>query len=119
MPAPPVVTASHVSFAYGVDPALHDVSFEIGCGEFVALVGPNGSGKSTLLRVLLGVLRPHQGTVALFGSEPHELRERWRVGYVPQRLAVPADLPATVEEVDVEAGPLDPARQRAGPTPDV
>jgi zinc transport system ATP-binding protein len=104
MPAP-VVTASHVSFAYGVDPVLRDVSFEIGAGEFAALVGPNGSGKSTLLRVLLGVLRPHEGTVELFGAEPHELRERWRVGYVPQRLAVPADLPATVEEV-VRAGQL-------------
>src|SRR3954463_12549731 len=103
MPAPAVVIASHVSFAYGIDTVLRDVSFEIGRGEFVALVGPNGSGKSTLLRGLLGVRRPGQGTVELFGSEPHALRERWRVGYVPQRLALPPDLPATVEEV-VRAG---------------
>jgi zinc transport system ATP-binding protein len=103
--AQPVVEAAHVSFSYGVDEVLADVSFEIGAGEFVALVGPNGSGKSTLLRLLLGVLRPQRGSVALFGSDPRTLEDRWRVGYVPQRLAVPADLPATVEEV-VRSGRL-------------
>jgi zinc transport system ATP-binding protein len=105
MPAQPVVSATNVSFAYGIDPALRDVSFEIDQGEFVALVGPNGSGKSTLLRVLLGVLRPQQGSSALFGSDPRTLDDRWRVGYVPQRLNLPHDLPATVEEV-VRAGQL-------------
>ena len=105
MPPQPVVSAAHVSFAFGVDPVLRDVSFDIDGGEFVALVGPNGSGKSTLLRVLLGLLRAQQGTVRLFGSDPRALADRWRVGYVPQRLALPPDLPATVEEV-VRAGQL-------------
>ncbi|MBW3602549.1 MAG: metal ABC transporter ATP-binding protein, partial [Actinobacteria bacterium] len=45
------------------------------------------------------------GSVRLFGADPRELRERWRVGYVPQRLGVDADLPATVREV-VAAGRL-------------
>ncbi|MCU1428100.1 MAG: ATPase component of Mn/Zn ABC-type transporter [Actinomycetia bacterium] len=105
MGSQPVVAAQHVSFAYGIDPVLTDVSFEIGGGEFVALVGPNGSGKSTLLRILLGVLRPQRGGVALFGQNPRVLRDRFRVGYVPQRVAVPSDLPATVEEV-VRSGRL-------------
>ncbi len=105
MTAAAVVQASHVSYGYGVEPAVADVSFEIGAGEFVALVGPNGSGKSTLLRLLLGLLRPQQGSVALFGADPRTLRDRWRVGYVPQRLALPSDMPATVEEV-VRAGQL-------------
>ena len=101
----PVVSAEGVSFAFGIDPVLRDVSFEVSQREFVALVGPNGSGKSTLLRVLLGVLRPDGGSVHLFGSEPSALRDRWRVGYVPQRRSLASDLPATVEEV-VRAGQL-------------
>ena len=75
------------------------MSLELGPGEFVALVGPNGSGKSTLLRVLLGLLAPTAGDVRLFGVEPARLRERWRLGYVPQRPMVARDLPATVAEV--------------------
>src|SRR5688500_9858481 len=96
-----VLAAEHVAYSYGV----HDVSFSVAPGEFVALVGPNGAGKSTLLRLLLGLLEPTAGTVRLFGAPPKSLKDRWRLGYVPQRLAVPADLPATVEEV-VAAGRL-------------
>jgi zinc transport system ATP-binding protein len=91
--------AENVSFSYGTEPVLEGVSLSIGPSEFVALVGPNGSGKSTLLRVLLGLLRPDAGTVRLFGGDPRRLRERWRIGYVPQRAAVQDDLPVTVEEV--------------------
>ena len=68
-------------------------------GEFAALAGPNGSGKSTLLRVLLGLAPPNAGTVQTFGVAPGSLRDRWRVGYVPQRSRIGTELPATVEEV--------------------
>jgi zinc transport system ATP-binding protein len=94
-----VVEVEHVSFAYGNTPVLEDASLRVQRGEFVALVGPNGSGKSTLLRVLLGSLRPGAGRVRLFGQAPRDLRDRHRVGYVPQRLHLRPDLPATVEEV--------------------
>ena len=95
----PVLDVSGVSFAYGDEPVLEDVSLSLRPGEFVALVGPNGSGKSTLLRVVLGLLRPDGGTVRLFGRDPRRLKEHWRLGYVPQRPSVQDDLPATVEEV--------------------
>jgi zinc transport system ATP-binding protein len=99
-PAPDVlVRASNVGFAYGSESVLSDVSLEIRRGEFVALVGPNGSGKSTLLRLLLGSLRPDAGTVTLFGRAPDRLRDRWRIGYVPQRSPIASEAPATVEEI--------------------
>jgi zinc transport system ATP-binding protein len=96
----PAVLAAHgVSFAYGADPAVTAVDLTVAPGEFVALVGPNGSGKSTLLRLLLGLLTPDAGTVELLGHPPRALRERWRVGYVPQRRILDLDVPATVTEV--------------------
>jgi zinc transport system ATP-binding protein len=101
----PVLEADGISFSYGADPVLDRVSLQVGPGEFVALVGSNGSGKSTLLRVLLGLLAPTEGQVRLFGARPGDLRERWRLGYVPQRPALARELPATVEEV-VAAGRL-------------
>ena len=49
--------------------------------------------------MLLGLLAPATGAVELFGVAPSKLRDRWRVGYVPQRLRIAPDLPATVVEV--------------------
>jgi zinc transport system ATP-binding protein len=99
------LVADGVSFAYGPDPVLDGVSLQVARGEFAALTGPNGSGKSTLLRILLGLLAPDRGTVAVFGEPPATRHDRWRVGYVPQRLRIAPDLPATVHEV-VTAGRL-------------
>ena len=100
-----VLRADGVRFAYGTEPVLEDIDLTLRRREFVALVGPNGSGKSTLLRVLLGLLRPHAGSVRLLGEKPERMEQRWRVGYVPQRPALARDLPATVEEI-VAAGRL-------------
>jgi zinc transport system ATP-binding protein len=91
--------ARGVSFSYGSEPVLSDVSIAVRTGEFAALAGPNGSGKSTLLRIVLGLVAPDTGSVELFGARPGHLRDRWRVGYVPQRLRIAPDLPASVEEV--------------------
>lgn len=86
-------------FSYGRHLVLDGASMRVGRGEFVALAGANGSGKSTLVRVALGLSEPEGGTVRLFGAEPQRLRERWRIGYVPQRPVIGDHLPATVEEV--------------------
>jgi zinc transport system ATP-binding protein len=100
-----LLRASGVWFAYNGEPVLRDVALEVRRGEFVALVGPNGSGKSTLLRLLLGSLTPGAGTVELFDRAPAKLRDRWRIGYVPQRTPIASEAPATVEEI-VAAGRL-------------
>jgi ABC-type nitrate/sulfonate/bicarbonate transport system ATPase subunit len=47
---------------------IDNVSFDVGDGEFVAIVGPSGCGKSTLLHVLAGFDRPDRGTVTIDGS---------------------------------------------------
>jgi len=112
----PILAAHDVSFDYDAVPALRDVSLSLAPSEFVALVGPNGSGKSTLLRLLLGLLRPRQGRVEMFGGPPTALRDRSRLGYVPQRSHLAPELPATVREV-VAGGRLSTGRwwRRSGP----
>lgn len=94
-----VLRVHGVTFAYGRHQVLDGVSMHVAPGEFVALAGSNGSGKSTLVRVALGLREPGTGEVQLFGAPPAALRDRWRVGYVPQRPVVVDQLPATVEEV--------------------
>ncbi len=58
-----------VSFSYGREPVLHDVSFEIGVGETVALVGRTGAGKTTLTDLLLGFREPDAGRIEIDGTD--------------------------------------------------
>jgi ABC-2 type transport system ATP-binding protein len=58
-----------VSFSFGKHHAVENVSLEVGRGEIVAVVGPERSGKSTLARLVLGLLRPDEGSIELFGED--------------------------------------------------
>jgi ABC-2 type transport system ATP-binding protein len=84
-----------VTRRFGPVLAVEGVSLEVGRGEVVGLLGANGAGKTTLIRVLLGLLPPTAGLVALFGRAPSR-RSRREVGYLPQGLGLYEDL--TVEQ---------------------
>lgn len=59
-----------VSYAYpGNPPALEDISFQVGEGEFLLIIGHNGAGKSTLLKLLNGINKPTTGTVSIAGCD--------------------------------------------------
>ncbi|MEX0890940.1 MAG: ATP-binding cassette domain-containing protein [Gemmatimonadota bacterium] len=60
-----VVEAKHVSFGYGEETLVRDLSTTILRGDRVGIIGPNGAGKSTLIRLLLGQLPPDSGTIRL------------------------------------------------------
>ncbi len=86
----PAVVVEHLTVRRGEVLALDGVDARLPAGSVTALVGANGAGKSTLLDVLAGVLRPTSGRVRGPG--------RLTVAYVPQRSAVPDDLPLTVAD---------------------
>jgi len=60
-----VVDVRKVSFCYGANLIIRDLSTRILRGDRVGIIGPNGSGKSTLLRLILGELEPSSGEVVL------------------------------------------------------
>ncbi|MFB6087360.1 MAG: ABC transporter ATP-binding protein, partial [Haloarculaceae archaeon] len=81
------VVYDDVSFGYGAQPVLSDVSFAAEPGETVALVGPSGSGKSTVLKLLPRLYEADEGTVS-FDDHPVETLTidslRDAIGYVSQ-----------------------------------
>lgn len=83
------LSLSHVSFRYhNGETVLNDVNFVARPGDLVALNGPSGEGKTTMLRILLGLVRPSQGTAELIGVSGHHFSisaaTRSAFGYVPQ-----------------------------------
>ena len=69
--------------------ALAALSLEIPAGAAVGLIGVNGAGKTTLIRTLLGYLRPSAGAATISGLPPRAYAERYGIGYLPERVAIP------------------------------
>ena len=81
---PPAVLIDQVSKFYGQVVGLNDVSLAID-GGVTGVLGPNGAGKSTLFKMMMGRLKPTQGSVRLFGVDPWESTSPYRrVGYVSE-----------------------------------
>ncbi|HRD02553.1 MAG TPA: ABC transporter ATP-binding protein [Candidatus Saccharicenans sp.] len=82
-----LVEVKNLEAGYNRLPVIHDLSFELGHGEFLAVCGPNGSGKSTLIKALQRLTPLVRGTVrledkSLFRLKPREIAAR--LAYVPQ-----------------------------------
>ncbi len=67
--SPPVLSVTHLTKSFRDLTAVHDVSFSVAPGEIVGLVGPNGAGKTTTINMVLGVLSPTSGAVAIDGVD--------------------------------------------------
>lgn len=76
-----------VSFAYGKNTVLQNLSFNINKGEKVAIVGESGSGKSTLFKLLVGLYEPSKGEISLYDNNMRNIAIddlRSRISYVEQ-----------------------------------
>ncbi|MEX6507401.1 ABC transporter ATP-binding protein [Jiella sp. M17.18] len=83
-----VLEAENLQTYYGKSHILHGVSLKVGEGELVALLGRNGAGKTTTMRSIMGLTRPREGSIRLFGKEmvraPSFRIAGAGVGYVPE-----------------------------------
>jgi len=84
----PRVKLSNLKFAYqeAADETIKNISLEVSEGKFIAFVGPSGGGKSTLIDLILGLLAPSSGSIAISGLTPVDAIKKWpgSIGYVPQ-----------------------------------
>lgn len=89
-----------ISFSYGEDSFIRDLSGKIETGKVTTILGPNGSGKSTLLNILVRQLKPGEGDVILEGKNIAQMPVKEiakKIAMVHQQNTAPSDL--TVERL--------------------
>ena len=102
-----LIEIKNLDFAYNGEAVLKDVNLAIRQKDFVAIIGPNGGGKTTLLKLMLGLLKPLQGTINVNGKSPRKASSC--IGYVPQDVHMNRSFPITVIDV-VLMGKLGPKK---------
>ena len=91
IPFQQAITMEKVSFRYGVNTpwVLRDLSLEIPKGSRIGIIGTTGSGKSTLLDIIMGLLHPSEGKIAIDGMEVTDQNHRgWQshISHIPQAI---------------------------------
>ena len=95
-----ILEIKNIYFNYAQQLILKDVSLDVYRGDYIGLIGPNGSAKSTLLKLILGILKPYQGSIHVFGEEIEKFKQWGKIGYVSQKaVSFNKSFPATVEEI--------------------
>lgn len=88
-----MIQIENLNFSYNGNPPyiIDDLNLEIKSGDYISIIGENGSAKSTLVKLILGILKPCNGTIR---------KETDFIGYVPQRVEnFNSQFPITVAEV--------------------
>lgn len=95
-----IVSMKNVSYSYENKKVLDQINFEIERGSFIGLLGPNGGGKTTLIKLLLGLIKPDEGSIEIYQTPISKFKERNKIGFVSQKAnSFNRGFPATVFEV--------------------
>jgi ABC-2 type transport system ATP-binding protein len=101
----PIIRTHGLTRRFGTFTAVSDLDLTVPPGTIFAFLGANGSGKSTTIRMLIGLLRPTEGTVEVDGIDVvrHPRRVRDRIGYMGQKVSLYQGL-SLRENVEFYAG---------------
>ena len=85
----PAIEIKDLSCRYGKTEAVNGLSLKVEPGKCYGFFGRNGAGKTTTIKCLLNLLRPHSGSVRVFGQDPRtdEVAVKSRLCYVPDAVA--------------------------------
>jgi zinc transport system ATP-binding protein len=92
-----ILEIKNLTFDYDGVNILNDINLSLNDKDFLAIIGPNGGGKSTLLKLILGILKIQQGSIAINHNNP--TKELEHIGYVPQNTNINTSFPIKVIEV--------------------
>ena len=88
----PDLSARGLVKTYGDRTVVNGMSMDVRCGEIVGLLGPNGAGKTTTFYMIVGLVKPNEGSVSFRGEDvtqlPVFMRARKGLGYLAQEASV-------------------------------
>ena len=101
-----LIDAKGLQTYYGASHILRGINFSVARGETIGLMGRNGMGKSTLLKSIMGLVKPHSGSIAIAGQpmtgrSPYEIA-RLGIAYVPEGRGIFGNL-SVVENLKMAA----------------
>ncbi|WP_119067252.1 ABC transporter ATP-binding protein [Aggregatilinea lenta] len=86
------VSVRGISKRYGTFTAVDDLTFDVHSGEIFAVLGPNGAGKTTTIRMILDILKPDTGSIAVLGDRISDATKE-RIGYMPEERGLYRNVP--------------------------
>lgn len=93
----PIIQIKHITATYPEKMALKNVSLTVYDDDYLGIIGPNGGGKTTLLKIILGLLKPVEGSIRFFkNGRP---ADHIRMGYLPQYTDIDRHFPISVHDV--------------------
>ena len=84
MTASEAVRIEGASRSFGDVKAVDGLSLTLNAGEVMGFLGTNGAGKTTTIKMMLGLLRPTEGSVSVLGGDPTDPSVRAKIGYMPE-----------------------------------
>lgn len=81
-----MIKFTSVTKQFGTKKAILDISFETKKGEVIGFLGPNGAGKTTTMRLIMGLIKPTEGSISVFKLNPLQNRMKTlpKIGYLPE-----------------------------------
>lgn len=76
----------NVSYRYDRSPVLHGIDLRLEAGEILGLFGHNGAGKTTSIKLILGLMQPTEGSVAVLGGQAGDPQVSQHIGYLPENV---------------------------------
>ena len=93
------VSVENLSYAFGTQPVLKNLTFGVSRSDVFIIIGPNGAGKTTLIKLMVGILKIQTGRIEILQTPIGDYSQKKLArasAYVPQGL--PVGFPFTVEE---------------------
>ncbi|MCB1173699.1 MAG: ABC transporter ATP-binding protein [Leptospiraceae bacterium] len=82
-----IIQSAGLTKFYGQHLALDQLQIEVRRGEIFGFLGPNGAGKTTFIKLMLGFIKPSDGSLSILGQSPTKL-DRSQIGYLPEKIVI-------------------------------